>query len=61
MNLPIQLGGFKHQTPPSKSKGFITILEGLEASIGWAGILYEKGDSKNGTSLRVINLGLKDQ
>jgi len=34
-----------------KSKGFITILEGLEASIGWAGILYEKGDSKNGTPL----------
>ena len=34
-----------------KERGFITILEGLEASIGWAGILYEKGDSKNGKSL----------
>ena len=31
-----------------KEQGFITILEGLEASIGWAGILYEKGDSKQG-------------
>jgi hypothetical protein len=29
-------------------ENYITILEGLEASIGWAGILYEKGDNKNG-------------
>jgi hypothetical protein len=33
------------------NKDYITVLEGLEASIGWAGILYEKGDSKNGTPL----------
>ncbi len=32
-------------------RDYITVLEGLEASIGWAGILYEKGDSKNGTPL----------
>jgi len=33
------------------SQGYITVLEGLEASIGWAGILYEKGDNKNGKPL----------
>lgn len=31
-----------------REQGFITVLEGLEASIGWAGILYEKGN-KDGT------------